>query len=77
MTGSEHYPETQRLLEHPAGILDTRRPPRRSRRARRAPGCHRRHGHRARGAAVAGLSAHLDTADTQAWRRVAGTRLGT
>jgi hypothetical protein len=28
-------------------------------------------------AAVAGLSAHLDTGDTQAWRRAAGTPLDT
>jgi hypothetical protein len=28
-------------------------------------------------AAVAGLSVHLDTIDTQAWRRVAGTLLDT
>jgi hypothetical protein len=28
-------------------------------------------------AAVAGLSAHLDTLDTQAWRRAAGIPLGT
>jgi hypothetical protein len=28
-------------------------------------------------AAVAGLSAHLDTLDSQAWRRVAGAPLGT
>ena len=80
MTGTEHYREAERLLKHASTMLDTDVHPadRAELLARQAVIVAMAHAHAALAdAAVAGLSAHMDTADTQAWRRVAGTRLDT
>lgn len=80
MTGPEHYREAERLLEHASSMVDTDVHP-------ADPGelvepqaviVAMAHTHAALAdAAVAGLSAHLDPADTRAWRQVSGTPLDT
>jgi hypothetical protein len=80
VTGPEHYAEAERLLEHAAGMLSTDVAPgdRAELLARQAVVVAMAHAHAALAdAAVAGLSAHLDTADTRVWRRVAATPLDT
>ena len=80
MTGPEHYLEAERLLEHAARMLGTNVTPEECAElvARQAVVVNMAHAHAALAdAAVAGLSAHLDTADTRAWRRAAGTPLNT
>jgi len=78
MTGPEHYQQAERLLEHAGrmlaehvsdeGLADLLQ--------RQAVTVAMASAHAALAdAAVAGLSAHLDTADTLSWRRVAGTPL--
>ena len=80
MTGPAHYLEAERLLEHAAGMLDTDVAPEDGSELvqRQAIIVAMATAHAALAdAAVAGLSAHLDAADTQAWRRVAATPLDT
>jgi hypothetical protein len=80
MTGPEHYREAERLLEHASTMLDTDVHPgdRGELVGRQVVIVAMAQAHAALAdAAVAGLSAHLDTADTQAWRRVAATPLDT
>jgi hypothetical protein len=76
MTSTDHYLDAERLLEHAASMLNTDVHPgdRAELVARQAVIVAMAHAHAALAdAAVAGLSAHLDAADTRAWRRVAGT----
>jgi hypothetical protein len=78
MTGPEHYVEAERLLEHSGSMLETDVHPadRAELVARQGVVVAMAAAHAAlAGAAAAGLSAHLDPIDTQAWRRVAGTPL--
>src|SRR5580692_9665334 len=80
MTSTDHYVEAERLLEHAASMLNTDVHPqdRAELVARQAVIVAMASAHAALAdAAVAGLSAHLDTLDTQAWRRVAGAPLST
>jgi hypothetical protein len=80
MTSTEHYLEAERLLERAASMLNTDVHPqdRAELVARQAVIVAMASAHAALAdAAVAGLSAHLDTLDTQAWRRVAGAPLST
>jgi hypothetical protein len=80
MTSTDHYLEAERLLEHAASMLNTDVHPHDSAElvALQAAIIAMASAHAALAdAAVAGLSAHLDTGDTQAWRRAAGTPLGT
>jgi hypothetical protein len=80
MTSTEHYLEAERLLGHAAAMLNTdvHSEDRAELVARQAEIVAMATAHATlAGAAVAGLSAHLDTADTQAWRRAAGTPLST
>jgi hypothetical protein len=80
MTSTDHYLEAERLLEHAASMPNTDVHPEDSAElfTRQGVIVAMASTHAAlAGAAVAGLSAHLDTADTQAWRRAAGTPLGT
>ena len=79
MTSTDHYLEAERLLEHAAvmaaenvGPGDL---PEFLERQRLAVGMANAHAALA-AAAVAGLSAHMDPADTREWRRVAGTPIG-
>lgn len=78
MTGPEHYQQAELLLEHAGrtlaehvgdeGMAELLQ--------RQAVAIAMASAHAAlAGAAVAGLSAHLDIIDTQAWRRAAGTPL--
>jgi hypothetical protein len=79
MTSTDHYLEAERLLEHAASMLSNDVHPQDSAElvARQAMIVAMASAHaELAGAAVAGLSAHLDTVDTQAWRRAAGTPLG-
>jgi hypothetical protein len=78
MTGPEHYLEAERLLEHAAGMLriDVAPEDQAELVARQAAIAAMATAHAALAdAAVAGLSAHLDMVDTQAWRAAAGTPL--
>jgi hypothetical protein len=78
MTGPDHYQQAEHLLEHAGrmlaehvgdeGLAELLR--------RQVVTVAMASAHAAlAGVAVAGLSAHLDTVDTQAWRRSAGTPL--
>ena len=78
MTGPEHFRVAEQLLEHAGSMLDTSVAPedRAELVQRQAAVASMASGHALLAvAASAGLSAHLDPADTQAWRDVAGTRL--
>lgn len=78
MTGPEHYLEAERLLDHAAGMLGTEVAPedRAELVERQAVVVAMATAHAALAqAAVAGLSAHLDPIDTQAWRQAAGSPL--
>jgi hypothetical protein len=78
MTSTDHYVEAERLLEHAASMLNTDVHPqdRAELVARQAVIVAMASAHAALAdAAMAGLSAHLDTAGTQAWRRVAAGQL--
>jgi hypothetical protein len=80
MTGPEHYQQAERLLEHAGRMLaehvgDEGLAELLQRQAV-AVDMATAHGLLAV-AAVAGLSANLDTGDASAWRDVARTRLGT
>jgi hypothetical protein len=78
MTGPEHYLEAERLLEHAGSMLETDVHPddRPELVARQGIVVAMAGAHAALvDAAVAGLSAHLDPIDTQAWRRAAGSPL--
>lgn len=78
MTGPEHYLEAERLLEHAAGMLgaDVAPEDRAELVARQAVIVAMAQAHaELADTTVAGLSAHLDTAETRAWRRAAGTPL--
>lgn len=80
MTGPEHYLQAERLPGHAGSMLETGMAP--EDRAElvqlQAAVIAMATAHAALAdAAVAGLSAHLDTADRRAWRRVAGTALDT
>jgi hypothetical protein len=80
MTSTDRYVEAERLLEHVASTLNTDVHPQNRAElvARQAVIVAMASAHAALAdAAVAGLSAHLDTADTEAWQRAAGTPLGT
>jgi hypothetical protein len=80
MTGSEHYREAEQLLEHASAMLDTNvhSVDRAELLERQAVLVAMAHAHAALAdAAVAGLSAHLDPADTRAWRQVSGTPFDT
>jgi hypothetical protein len=80
MTSTDHYLEADRLLQRAASMLNTDVYPqdRAELVARQAVIVAMASAHAALAdAAVAGLSAHLDTGDTQAWRRAAGTPLDT
>jgi hypothetical protein len=71
LTSTDHYLEVERLLEHAASMLNTDVHPqdRVDFVAREAVIVAMASAHAAvADAAVAGLSVHLDTADTQAWR---------
>jgi hypothetical protein len=76
MTGADHYLEAECLLVHAASMLDTdvHSDDRTELVARQGVIVAMATAHAAlAGAAVAGLSAHLDPIDTQSWRRAAGT----
>jgi hypothetical protein len=78
MTGPERYLRAERLLDHAAGMLDAdvAAEERAELIARQAVAVTMAHAHAAlAAAAVAGLSAHLDTLDTRAWRDAAATRI--
>jgi hypothetical protein len=80
MTSTDHYLEAERLLQHAASMLNTDVHPQDNAElvALQAVIVAMASAHAALAdAAVAGLSAHLDTGDTQAWRRAAGTPLDT
>ena len=70
MNGPDHYLEAERLLEHAAKMLETMSPPRTSpaREARGAAAAMATAHALLAVAASTGLSAHLDSLDTQAWR---------
>ena len=78
MTGPEHFRAAEQMLEHAASMLDTdvaaedlaELVQRQAAIASMATG----HALLATAAAI-GLSAHLDTAETQAWRDIAATRV--
>jgi len=79
MTGPEHYRAAERLLEHAAGMLATNvaAEDRAELVQRQAAVASMASAHALlAAAATAGLSAHLDIGDTNAWRDAAGTRLG-
>jgi hypothetical protein len=76
MTSTDHYLEAERLLEHAASMLNTdaHQEDRAELVARQAVTVAMASAHAVlAGGAVTGLSAYMDTADTQAWRRAAGT----
>jgi hypothetical protein len=74
MTGPDHYDRAEQLIEHPAAMLDTNLAPeeRAELVAHQAAIASMGTAQAVLAAAAAiGLSAHLDTLDTQAWRDVA------
>ena len=74
MTGPDHFRAAEQLLEHAASMLDTdvAAEDRTELVQRQAAIASMATGHALLAAAAAiGLSAHLDTADTRAWRKVA------
>ena len=74
MNGPDHYDLAEKLLEHAASMLDTDVAPadRAELVQRQAAIASMATAHAVLAAAAAiGLSAHLDTLDTQAWRDVA------
>jgi hypothetical protein len=78
MTGPDHFRAAERLLEHVASMLDTDVTPedRAELVQRQAAVAAMATAHAVLAAAATlGLSAHLDVADTSAWREVAGSRL--
>jgi hypothetical protein len=79
MTSSDHYLEAERLLEHAAAMASQNvasdHLPELLGRQRLAVDMAAAHAMLA-AAAVAGLSAHMDPADTREWRRPAGTPTG-
>jgi hypothetical protein len=78
VTGPAHYKLSEQLLEHAASMLSTDVAPedRAELVQRQAAVASMATAHAVlAGTAVAGLSAHLDTIDTQAWRQVAATPL--
>jgi hypothetical protein len=78
MTGPEHYQQAERLLEHAGRMLEEHVGDEGLAEflQRQAVTVAMASAHAALAdAAAAGLSAHLDTIDTQAWRRAAGSAL--
>jgi hypothetical protein len=78
MNGPGHYRQAEQLLEHAAAMLDTDVGPeaRAELIQRQAAVATMALAHALLAAAATiGLSAHLDRADSLAWRRVAGTPL--
>jgi hypothetical protein len=79
MTGPDHYHAAERLLEHAAEMLaaDVAPEDRAELVQRQAAIASMATAHALlAAAATAGLSAHLDISETNAWRDAAATRLG-